>query len=113
MQLQGKVMAGITTTVVSKKTGEQINKAKLKVLDVGDEAGDDLLIYWIDFWGDSALSQDEIEQIKKQEVAITIRRVTATTGKNGNAYLNFSGGLVTLNGAPVQAKFRTAARKSA
>ncbi len=35
----------------------------------------------------------------------------ATAGKDGKAYLNVTGGLVLLNGQPVQAALRNGGRK--
>jgi hypothetical protein len=113
MQLNGKVLAGFTSSFQTKK-GETLNKTRLKVLDTGDEAGDDLNAYWVDLLGDAALSDDDIEQIRKQEVVIEIRRASASLGKNGTAYLNLTGGAVLFQGMPVQSKLlKGAGRRSA
>jgi len=103
MQLIGKVLASKTDMIATKKGG-QLAKTRMKVLDTGDEAAGEAQIYWIDFWGDAALSDDERDSIHHEEVTIEIRRVSASAGKDGRAYLNMTGGLVLLGGMPVQAK---------
>jgi ssDNA-binding replication factor A large subunit len=102
MQLNGKVLAGTTTTITTKK-GTALDKTRLKVLDTGDEVAGDVSVYWIDFIGETALSEEELGLIHHEEVVIEIRRVSAS-GYNGKAYLNVTGGLILSKGAPVQAK---------
>jgi hypothetical protein len=101
MQMQCQALAGSTQVVATKK-GEQ-QKARLKVMDIEPEAaGCD--VYWVDFWGEEALSDEEL----RQQVAIDVRRVSASPGKQqpgaqgARAFLNISGGAVRLNGQVVQ-----------
>lgn len=113
MQLNGKVMSGFTTSFQTKK-GDTLNKTRLKILDTGEEVGDELNTYWVDFLGDAALTEDDIDQIRKQEVVIEVRRASASLGKNGTAYLNITGGAVLFQGMPVQSKLLgKAGRKTA
>jgi hypothetical protein len=102
MQLNGKVLAGTTTTITTKK-GTALDKTRLKVLDTGEEVAGDVSVYWIDFIGDTALTEDELAAVSHEEVVIEIRRVSAS-GANGKTYLNMTGGAVLHGGMPVQAK---------
>jgi hypothetical protein len=116
MQMQGQALAG-KTGVVATKRGEQ-QKSQLKVMDIGPEAaGGD--VYWIDFWGEDALSEEELESVLRRQVEIEVRHVSASAGKRlpqtevpggaggGRVFLNFSGGAVRLNGQVVQRALRT------
>ncbi len=102
MQLNGKVLAGTTTTITTKK-GTALDKTRLKVLDIGEEVAGDVSVYWIDFIGDTALTEDELAAVSHEEVVIEIRRISAS-GSNGKTYLNLTGGAVLHGGMPVQAK---------
>lgn len=105
MQLTGKVLAGTTTTITTKK-GTKLDKTRLKVLDTGSEVAGDVAVYWVDFFADAALSDDELALINHEESVIEIRRVS-TTACNGKAYLNVLGGLILCKGMPVQPKLST------
>ena len=105
MQMQCQALMGDTRMVATKKGERQV--AKLKVMDIGPEAsGGDL--YWVDFWGEDALTDDELRQVLRQQVTIEVRRVSATAGKQPGtrAFLNLSGGAVRLNGQVVQRALR-------
>jgi hypothetical protein len=106
MQMTGQALAGSTQTLTTKK-GDQLQKSKLKVLDIGSEAsGGD--IYWIDFLGEAAMSEEELEAVLRQQVVVEVRRMYASPGKReGVAYLNAAGGAVKLNGQVVQRTLRT------
>jgi hypothetical protein len=114
MQMQGQVLAGSTQTIATKK-GEQLQKSRLKVMDIGPEAvGGD--VYYVDLWGEHALSDDEWRSVLRQQVTLEIRRVSASAGKasaqtggplSGRVYLNLSGGALTLNGQVVQRALRS------
>lgn len=107
MQLQGQILTGSTQTIATKK-GDHLQKTRLKVLDLGPEAsGGDL--YWIDFLGDAALSDDELRQVTRQQVSVEVRRMYASAGKNGGAYLNAAGGAVLFNGQVIQRGLRGSA----
>ncbi len=107
MQLQGQILTGSTQTIATKK-GDHLQKTRLKVLDLGPEAsGGDL--YWIDFLGDAALSDDELRQVTRQQVSVEVRRMYASAGKNGGAYLNAAGGAVHFNGQVIQRGLRGSA----
>jgi hypothetical protein len=102
MQLNGKVLAGKTTTITTKK-GTALDKTRLKVLDIGEEVAGEVAFYWVDFIGDAALSEDELAAVSHEEVVVEIRRIS-TSGSNGQTYLNITGGAVLHGGMPVQAK---------
>ncbi len=102
MQLTGKVLAGSTTTLTTKK-GTQLDKTRLKVLDTGEETAGDVVVYWVDFMGDAALTDAQLAQVSHQDCVIEVRKVSVST-YNGKAYLNISGGLMFCNGQPVQPK---------
>src|SRR5215813_12588967 len=71
MLLSGQILTGSTTTISTKK-GDHLQKTKLKVLDLGPEAaGGDL--YWVDFLGEAALTDDELHQVSRQAVEVEIR----------------------------------------
>ncbi len=107
MQLSGQILTGSTHTIATKK-GDHLQKTRLKVLDLGPEAnGGD--VYWIDFLGDAALTDDELRQVARQQVTVEVRRMYASAGKNGGAFLNASGGAVILNGQIVQKTLRAVA----
>jgi hypothetical protein len=106
MQLSGQILTGSTQILATKK-GDHIQKTRLKVLDLGPEAnGGD--VYWIDFLGDAALTDEELRQVSRQQVTVEVRRMYASAGKTGGAFLNASGGAVLLNGQIVQKSLRTA-----
>ena len=64
MRLEGTALMGSTQTITTKK-GDDLQKTKLKVMDMGPEAnGGDL--YWIDFLGEAALSDEELDAILRQ-----------------------------------------------
>jgi hypothetical protein len=112
MQMQATALMGSTQVVATKK-GEQ-QKARLKVMDIGVEAsGGD--VYWMDFWGEEALSEEELRQVLRQQVQIEVRRVSASTGKQpgGKAFLNLTGGATRLNGQIVQRALRAQASQAA
>ena len=102
MQLQGKILAGTSTTITTKQ-GAKLDKTRLKVLDIGDETAGDVNVYWVDLMGDAALNEAQLNKVNHQEVVIEVRRVTSSI-YNGKAYLNISGGIVQLAGNPVQDK---------
>jgi hypothetical protein len=106
MKIEGMALAGSIETISTKKRGD-LQKTKLKVMDMGAEAsGGDL--YWIDFLGEAALSEDELGAILRQPVVIEVRRMYASAGnQQGRAYLNASGGAVVQNGQIVQRGLRT------
>ncbi len=107
MQLSGQILTGSTQTLATKK-GDHLQKTRLKVLDLGPEAnGGD--VYWIDFLGDAALTDEELRQVSRQQVTLEVRRMYASAGKNGGAFLNASGGAVLLNGQILQKTLRTQA----
>jgi hypothetical protein len=112
MQLLGQVLTGSTQTIATKK-GDHLQKTRLKVMDLGPEAaGGDL--YWIDFLGEAALSDDELRGVTRQQVTVEVRRMYASAGKaQGQAYLNASGGAVVFNGQIVQRGLRATAVKTA
>jgi hypothetical protein len=101
MKLLAKVLHGSTQTITTKK-GTKLEKTRLKVQDVGDEVNGDLLAYWIDFLGENALSDAELGAILREEVEIDIKRVSASAGDKGGAFLNLTGGLVYRGGNVVQ-----------
>ncbi len=106
MQLSGQILTGSTQTLATKK-GDHLQKTRLKVLDLGPEAnGGD--VYWIDFLGDAALTDEELRQVSRQQVTVEVRRMYASAGKTGGAFLNASGGAVVLNGQIVQKTLRSA-----
>jgi hypothetical protein len=109
MQMQGQALAGSTQSLTTKR-GETLQKTKLKVIDLGPEAsGGD--VYWVDFLGDDALTDEELRQVMRQQVMIEIRRFSTSVGKQQpvRAYLNATGGAVRLNGQVVQRALRTQA----
>lgn len=105
MQLQGKVMGG-TTTIITTKQGNKLDKTRLKVLDIGEEAAAELNWYWVDFIGDAALTEQQMADLRGKEVVVQIRRISMSGGNNGKSYLNVSGGLILPlhGGEPIQAK---------
>lgn len=106
MQMQARILVGSLREIKTKK-GTQLHKSSLKVLDIGSECGSDVSTYWIDFLGDAALSQVELDSVVGNEFTIDVRFVKATKGNNGNAYLNVAGGaIVTGDGQVVQSALR-------
>ncbi len=59
MQLSGKVLAGTTQTITTKKW-TALEKTRLKVLDMGDEVAGDVQFYWVDFLDSAALTEQEL-----------------------------------------------------
>lgn len=112
MLLHGKILAGRSETINTKKG--PLQKTKLRVVDLGDETQGDLSSYWIDFLGDASMSDAEIDQVLRKELSIEVRRVSVSMGSQGKAFLNVTGGaILDANDVPVQAKLRDAARRSA
>lgn len=112
MQMTAQVLTGSTQTILTKK-GEQQQKTKLKVIDLGPEAGGGD-VYFVDLWGEAALGEDELRQVMRQQATIEVRRVSASLGKNaGQAFLNVSGGAVVYNGQVVQRGLRAQRAQSA
>jgi hypothetical protein len=111
MLITGQILTGSTQTLATKKE-DHLQKTRLKVLDLGPEAsGGD--IYWIDFLGDAALSDDELRQLARQQVKVEVRRMYASSGRNGGAYLNASGGAIRFNGSVIQRSLHLQQQKSA
>jgi hypothetical protein len=111
MQLNGQILTGSTQTIATKK-GEHLQKTRLKVLDLGPEAaGGD--VYWIDFLAEAALADEELRQVNRQQVTVEVRRMYASSGKQGGAFRNATGGAILLNGAVVQRALRATAARSA
>src|SRR5277367_1229212 len=86
MQMQARILVGAIRQVQMKKGGN-LPKTSLKVLDIGPETGSDVAVYWIDFLGDAALDQVELDSIVGGEFSIDVRLARATENK-GKAYLN-------------------------
>jgi hypothetical protein len=104
MLLNGQILTGSTQTIATKK-GDHLQKTRLKVLDLGVEAsGGDL--YWIDFLGEAALTDDELRAVARQQVELEVRRMYASKGANGGAYLNANGRAVRHEGRVVQRALR-------
>jgi len=104
MLLSGQVLTGSTTTISTKK-GDHLQKTKLKVLDLGPEAaGGDL--YWVDFLGEAALTDDELRAVSRQAVEVEIRNMRASAGTKGGAFLNASGGVIRFQGQVLQRGLR-------
>src|SRR6476646_7444668 len=101
-------LTGSTEVISTKKRGD-LQKTKLKIMDLGAEAnGGDL--YWIDFLGEAALTDEELKQILRQQVVVEVRRMYASAGKQlGQAYLNASGGAIRREGEVVQRNLRVEA----
>ena len=78
MKIEGLALAGSTEMISTKKRGD-LQKTKLKVMDMGPEAtGGDL--YWIDFLGEASLSDEELDAI-----------LTPAGGDRGAAHLHQHG----------------------
>jgi hypothetical protein len=105
MKLLAKVLHGSTQTITTKK-GTKLEKTRLKVQDVGEEVNGDLLAYWIDFLGDNALTEAELSTILHEEVEIDIKRVSASAGDKGGAFLNLTGGAIFHQGSLVRGRAR-------
>ena len=104
MIMTGRIQGGIRRPRSPTKKGESLQKTRLKVIDMGDETGGDLPMYWIDFLGDAALTDAQVQALLHKEVAIDIRRVTPSTGKDGRAYINMTGGAIHGDNGLVQVK---------
>src|SRR5262249_29043919 len=104
MLLSGQILTGTTTTISTKK-GDHLQKTKLKVLDLGPEAaGGDL--YWVDFLGEAALTDHELRAVSRQAVEVEIRNMRASAGTKGGAFLNASGGAIRFQGQVLQRGLR-------
>src|SRR5215813_1363071 len=100
MLLSGQILTGMTTTISTKK-GDHLQKTRLKLLDLGPEAaGGDL--YWVDFLGEAALTDEELRTVSRQAVEVEIRNMRASVGTKGGAFLNASGGAIRHNSQIVQ-----------
>jgi|SRR5215469_447648 len=111
MLITGQILTGSTQTISTKK-GDHLQKTRLKILDLGPEAsGGD--IYWIDFLGEAALSDEELRQLARQQVEVEVRRMYASSGRNGGAYLNANGGAIQFNGSVIQRGLRAQQQKPA
>jgi hypothetical protein len=106
MRITAKVFSG-SNTPFKNKDGQAVAKTRLKVVDMGDELDGAPQTYWIDFVGDYALNPQEVQALQKQMVEIDIQYVTASTGKDGKAYLNVRGGFVYLDGKVYQTGHNT------
>jgi hypothetical protein len=113
MLMQAQVLSCSTKTQKTQRN-PNAQKTRMKVMDIGAEAaGGD--VYWLDFWEEAALSDEENAQVHRQQVQIEIRRVVASPDKKqpGRVYLNVSGGAVLLGGQIVQRGLRATAARSA
>ncbi len=79
--------------------GQTLKKTRLHVQDIGEEVAGELLSYWLDLLGEYALTDTEAGAILRQDVTVEVRLVRASSGTNGKAYLNLSGGYVYRNSA--------------
>jgi hypothetical protein len=105
MLMQGRVLVGKIQQITTKKG--QLAKSALKVVDMGPECSSDVIVYWIDFLGDAALTQVELDSILGEQFTIDIRLVQASKGNDGRTFLNVKGGaIVTPDGQVVQAGLR-------
>jgi hypothetical protein len=113
MQMQAHVLAGSILDPIHTKRGVDLPKTRLKVMDIGPEAGGGD-VYWLDFLGEAALLEEELAQVHRQQVQIEVRSMYASAGKTaGKAYLNAAGGAVVLGGQIVQRGLRATAARSA
>jgi hypothetical protein len=104
MLMQGRVLVGKIQQITTKKG--QLSKAALKVADMGPECSSDIVVYWVDFLGDAALTQVELDSILGEQFTIDVRLVQAT-GNNGRTFLNIKGGaIVSPDGQVVQSGLR-------
>ena len=104
MMLSGQVLTGTATTFQTRK-GDHLQKTKLKVLDLGTEAGGGDT-YWVDFIGEAALSDEELRAVSRQSVEVEVRRIKASAGNKGGVFLNVTGGAVRHHGQVVQRGLR-------
>ncbi len=112
MQMQGRILVGSVREVKTKK-GAKLPKCSVKVLDLGPECGSDVSTYWIDFLGDAALDQVELDSAMGSEFTIDIKFVRSSFA-NGKAYLNISGGaILNADGLVLQAGLRNHHQKLA
>jgi len=91
---------------IQTKKGDHLQKSRLTLMDLGPEAsGGDL--YWTDFLGEAALTDDELLQISRKQVQVEVRRMYASAGKiQGKAFLNATGGAVMPEGQILQRGLR-------
>ncbi len=106
MLLMGKVLTATSQTVMT-KAGNQLDKTRMKLLDVDS---DDVMVYWVDFLGESAIPQAVLDTLHHQEVEIEIRSIRATAS-NGKAYLNITGGIARFGGEILQPTLKAAEKK--
>jgi len=105
MKLTGRVLTGSTQTVTTKK-GTQLQKTRIKFQDVGDEVQGDLIAYWVDFLGESAISEGDVAVLMHEVVEIDIKRITTSKGKDGGVFLNVTGGIIRHQGKNFQAEVK-------
>lgn len=112
MLMQGRVLVGKIQQITTKKG--QVAKSALKVADMGPECSSDVVVYWIDFLGDAALTQTELDSILGEQFTIDVRLVQASRGNDGRTFLNVKGGaIVTADGQVVQSNLRQRQMKKA
>ncbi len=112
MQMQGRILVGSVREFRTRK-GETLPKSSIKVVDMGAECGSDVVTYWIDFLGDSAVTQAELDDIVGTECTVDIRFCRSSLGKDGKAYQNVAGGAITnASGQVVQSRLRTRQKKA-
>jgi hypothetical protein len=105
MLMQGRVLVGKNEEIKTKKG--PLAKSSLKVVDMGPECSSDVVVYWIDFLGDAALTQVELDSVRGEHFTIDIRVVQVSKGNDGRVFLNTKGGaLVSADGRVVQSGLR-------
>ena len=105
MKMRAKILA-FTFSTLTTKQGKTLEKARVKVQDVGNETNGDLLAYWIDFLGEQAPSEVELQAILHEEADIDIRRVSCSKGKDGGVFLNLTGGTIWQDNKAIQGQGR-------
>jgi hypothetical protein len=105
MKMHAKVLA-FTVTTISTKQGKQLEKARVKVQDTGNEVNGDLMAYWVDFLGEQAPTEVELGAILHEEVEIDVRRVSCSKGRDGGVFLNITGGNIWQDGKTIQGQGR-------
>jgi hypothetical protein len=113
MLMQAQVLS-CTTQTANTQRNPNAQKTRMKVMDIGPEAGGGD-VYWLDFWDEAVLSEDELAQVRRQQVQIEVRHAAASLDKKdpGRVYLNVTGGAVLLAGQIVQRGLRAPAARSA
>jgi hypothetical protein len=113
MLMKGRILVGSLREFKTKK-GEALPKASVKVVDMGPECSSDVVTYWIDFLGDAAPSQVELDSAMGEEFAIDVRLCRVSLGRDGKAYLNLNGGaIIDAQGQVLQAGLRQRQLKKA